>query len=149
MTMDLPLLSAAFAAFAAGFAFCVGEPALIEKLSDVIFGPVNSVVPPHAGSLTFFLLYFNPLARLGEFLAGVAAAHFVLRDHHPWLSGKTAPFATTLVALTVILIHTFVYGANLSPLARSCALWQPVEARRMHASRPANRSRREAFLRLL
>lgn len=111
----------AFAAFAACFAFCVSEPALIEKLSDAIFGPVNSVIPPHTGSLTFFLLYFNPLARLGEFLAGVAAAHFVLRDHRPWLSGKTAPFATTLVALSVILIHTFVYGANLSPLARSCA----------------------------
>ncbi len=73
-----------------------------------------SVRPPRPttatkNSLMRWLLYFNPAARLGEFLAGLAAAHLYLA-RRPTLSAPRASAVTLAAILAVVMIHLWLYG---------------------------------------
>jgi peptidoglycan/LPS O-acetylase OafA/YrhL len=81
----------------------------INRVGPAIFGPVASTDNGYEESLMRWLLYFNPAARLGEFLAGLAAAHLYLA-RRPTLSASRASAVTLTAILAVIAIHLWLYG---------------------------------------
>jgi peptidoglycan/LPS O-acetylase OafA/YrhL len=84
----------------------------INRLGLAIFGPAAPTDNGYENSLMRWLLYFNPAARLGEFLAGLAAAHLYLaqRRRPATLSGPRASAVTFTAILAVVMIHLWLYG---------------------------------------
>ena len=70
----------------------------INRIGVAIFGPAASTDNGYEESLMRWLLYFNPAARLGEFLAGLAAAHLYLAQRPATFSAPRAS-AVTLTAI--------------------------------------------------
>jgi peptidoglycan/LPS O-acetylase OafA/YrhL len=81
----------------------------INRVGLAIFGPVASTDNGYEESLMRWLLYFNPAARLGEFLAGLAAAHLYLAER-PTLSAPRASAVTLAAVLAVAVFHLWLYG---------------------------------------
>ena len=52
----------------------------IDRAGLALFGPVATVATAYDTSLLRWLFYFNPVARLGEFFLGMAAAHLFLAE---------------------------------------------------------------------
>ena len=80
-----------------------------NRIGLAIFGPAASTDNGYENSLMRWLLYFNPAARFGEFLAGLAAAHLYLVQR-PTLSARRASTATLIAILAVVTIHLWLYG---------------------------------------
>ena len=82
----------------------------INRIGLAIFGPVASNDNGYGESLMRWLLYFNPAARLGEFFAGLAAAHLYLARRPATLSTQRASAVTLTAILAVVMIHLWLYG---------------------------------------
>ena len=67
-----------------------------------LFGPAASTASGYDNSLLRWLLYFNPAARLGEFLAGLAAAQLYLAPSRraPATLCRSARLGYTLIAIS-------------------------------------------------
>ncbi len=103
---------AAYALTVVYFWLCGHYEQHIDRVGTEMFGPVASTATGYDNSLQRWLFYFNPAARLAEFLAGLAAAQLYLT---PWRRVATlAPAAAseyTLVAILVaLLVHLWLYG---------------------------------------
>jgi tetrahydromethanopterin S-methyltransferase subunit D len=59
-----------------------------------------------------WLLYFNPAARLGEFIAGLTAAHvYLVTRQRSAALGTAAASAMTLIAIALTVgLHLWLYG---------------------------------------
>jgi peptidoglycan/LPS O-acetylase OafA/YrhL len=106
------MAAAAFALVVVYFLLCRYYEADINRLGLTIFGPAASTDNGYENSLMRWLFYFNPAARLGEFLAGLAAAHLYLaqRRRPPTLSAPGASAVTLTAILAVVTIHLWLYG---------------------------------------
>ena len=91
------------------FLLCKHYEEDINRLGLAIFGPAASTDNGYENSLMRWLLYFNPAARFGEFLAGLAAAHLYLVQR-PTLSARRASTVTLIALLAVVTIHLWLYG---------------------------------------
>jgi peptidoglycan/LPS O-acetylase OafA/YrhL len=83
------MAAAAFGLVVVYFLLCRYFEEDINRIGFAIFGSVASTDNGYEESLMRWLLYFNPVARLGEFLAGLAAAHLYLAQR-PMLSAPRA-----------------------------------------------------------
>jgi peptidoglycan/LPS O-acetylase OafA/YrhL len=93
------------------FLLCGHEDA-VNRVGTAVFGTIASTANGYENSLQRWLLYFNPAARLGEFFAGMAAAHLYLtrRQEAATLSPTAASEFTIVAILAVILLHLWLYG---------------------------------------
>ena len=91
------------------FLLCKHYEEDINRIGLAIFGPAASTDNCYENSLMRWLLYFNPAARFGEFIAGVAAAHLYLMQR-PTLSARRASTVTLIAILAVVTIHLWLYG---------------------------------------
>ncbi len=94
------------------FSLCSYYEQDINRIGLDLFGPAASTANGYENSLMRWLLYFNPAARLGEFLAGLAAAHvyLVTRQRSATL-GPAAASAMTLTAIALTVgLHLWLYG---------------------------------------
>jgi peptidoglycan/LPS O-acetylase OafA/YrhL len=84
----------------------------INRIGVELFGPVASTANGYGNSLMSWLLYFNPAARLGEFIAGLAAAHVYLaaRQRSAMLGPATASAMTFIAIALAIGLHLWLYG---------------------------------------
>ena len=103
------MAAAAFCLVVVYFLLCRHYEQDINRLGVAIFGPAASTDNGYEDSLMRWLLYFNPAARLGEFLAGLAAAHLYLAQR-PTLSTPRASAVTLTAILAVVMIHLWLYG---------------------------------------
>src|SRR5262249_48167861 len=88
----------------------------IDRMGLAIFGPVATVDAGYDGSLLRWLFYFNPVARLGEFFVGMAAAHVLLERQSnsvPSRSMQTSLFVFAAV-VGALAIHLFLYDVVAS-----------------------------------
>jgi peptidoglycan/LPS O-acetylase OafA/YrhL len=88
----------------------------IDRAGLALFGPVATVDAGYDGSLLRWLFYFNPVARLGEFFVGMAAAHMFLERKSnlaPPRSAQTS-LLVFLAVVGVLAIHLFLYDAVAS-----------------------------------
>jgi peptidoglycan/LPS O-acetylase OafA/YrhL len=83
----------------------------IDRVGLATFGPAASSGFGYQDSLLRWLLYFNPAGRLGEFFAGMAAAHLYLSQPPRRLrsSSAWAPAVTFVAILATIAIHLWLY----------------------------------------
>jgi peptidoglycan/LPS O-acetylase OafA/YrhL len=94
------------------FSLCSYYEQGINRIGLDLFGSAASTDSGYENSLLRWLLYFNPAARLGEFLAGLAAAHvyLVARQRSATL-GPAAASAITLAAIALTVgLHLWLYG---------------------------------------
>jgi peptidoglycan/LPS O-acetylase OafA/YrhL len=105
------MAAAAFGLVVVYFLLCRYYEGDINRVGLAIFGPVASTDNGYEESLMRWLLYFNPAARLGEFLAGLAAAHLYLAQRPAILSVARASAVTLTAILAVATIHLWLYGA--------------------------------------
>jgi peptidoglycan/LPS O-acetylase OafA/YrhL len=94
------------------FSLCSYYEQGINRIGLELFGPAASTDNGYENSLLRWLLYFNPAARLGEFIAGLAAAHVYLaaRQRSATL-GPAAASAMTLAAIALAVgAHLWLYG---------------------------------------
>jgi peptidoglycan/LPS O-acetylase OafA/YrhL len=84
----------------------------IDRVGVAMFGPAASTASGYDNSLLRWLFYFNPLARLAEFFAGLAAAQLYLAPSPRASTLKPAsPSGYTLIAiLAAVLVHLWLYG---------------------------------------
>src|SRR5262249_3835644 len=84
----------------------------INRIGTELFGPVVSTANGYEDSLLRWLLFFNPVARFAEFLAGVAAAHLYVarRRSATTLSPAVASEVTLAAIVGTILVHLWLYG---------------------------------------
>ena len=84
----------------------------IDRAGLAVFGPVATVESGYNDSLLRWLLYFNPVARLGEFFAGMAAAHFYLMGTSSRAPSQPSQASTVVFASVgaVVAIHLLLYG---------------------------------------
>ena len=128
-----PLRSIGFAAFAyilliVYLLTCGAFSADIGRIGEVAFGPTATLANGYQDSLIRWLYYFNPLARVPEFVAGAAAAQIFLsrgpgREPARVLGTKwvtvlliAAVVATHLVLYVGIAPHNSFIGRIASPL---------------------------------
>jgi peptidoglycan/LPS O-acetylase OafA/YrhL len=104
------LAAAAFGLTVVYFLVCRHYEADINRLGLALFGPAASTDNGYENSLMRWLFYFNPAARLGEFLAGLAAAQLYLARGPTTLSAPRASAATLTAILTVVALHLWLYG---------------------------------------
>jgi peptidoglycan/LPS O-acetylase OafA/YrhL len=106
------MAATAFCLVVAYFLLCRYYEEDINRLGLAIFGSAASTDNGYENSLMRWLLYFNPAARLGEFLAGLAVAQLYLaRWQGPaTLSAPRASAATLTAILAVVMIHLWLYG---------------------------------------
>jgi peptidoglycan/LPS O-acetylase OafA/YrhL len=106
------MAATAFCLVVVYFLLCRHYEEDINRIGLAIFGPAASTDNGYEESLMRWLLYFNPAARLGEFLAGLAAAQLYLaRWQGPaTLSAPRASAATLTAILAVVMIHLWLYG---------------------------------------
>jgi peptidoglycan/LPS O-acetylase OafA/YrhL len=81
----------------------------INRIGLAIFGPAALTDNGYEDSLMRWLLYFNPAARTGEFLAGLAAAHLYLVQRRTLSAPRASTFTLTAI-LAVVTIHLWLYG---------------------------------------
>ena len=94
------------------FLLCSHYEQDINRIGLDLFGPAASTENGYENSLMRWLLYFNPAARLGEFIAGMAAAHvyLVTRQRSATL-GPAAASGMTLIAIALTVgLHLWLYG---------------------------------------
>jgi len=109
---DVVVMAAtAFCLVVVYFLLCRLYEEYINRIGLAIFGPAASTDNGYEDSLMRWLVYFNPVARLGEFLAGLAAAHLYLaqRRRPATLPAPGAAFTLTAI-LAVVTIHLWLYG---------------------------------------
>ena len=104
------MAAAAFGIVVVYFLLCRYLEEDINRIGFAIFGPVASTDNGYEESLMRWLYYFNPAARLGEFLAGLAAAHLYLAQRPTTLSAARASAVTLTAILAVVMIHLWLYG---------------------------------------
>jgi peptidoglycan/LPS O-acetylase OafA/YrhL len=111
---DVIIMAAtAFCLVAIYFLVCRHYEEDINRLGLTIFGPAASTDNGYEDSLMRWLFYFNPAARVGEFLAGLAAAQLYLTQwrHPAMLAGPRASAVTLAAILAVVAIHLWLYSA--------------------------------------
>jgi peptidoglycan/LPS O-acetylase OafA/YrhL len=94
------------------FLLCSHYEQDVDRIGLDLLGPAASTDSGYENSLMRWLLYFNPAARLGEFIAGLTAAHFYLvtRQRSAAL-GTAAASAMTLIAIALTVgLHLWLYG---------------------------------------
>jgi peptidoglycan/LPS O-acetylase OafA/YrhL len=104
------LAATAFCLVVIYFLLCRHYEEDINRIGLSIFGPAASTDNGYENSLMRWLLYFNPAARLGEFLAGLAAAQLYLAQRPATLSAPRASAVTLTAILAVVMIHLWLYG---------------------------------------
>lgn len=84
----------------------------IERVGVAMFGPTASAASGYDNSLLRWLFYFNPVARLAEFLGGLAAAQLYLAPSRraQALNPVSASEYTLIAILAVVLVHLWLYG---------------------------------------
>jgi peptidoglycan/LPS O-acetylase OafA/YrhL len=95
------------------FSLCSYYEQGINRIGLDLFGPAASTDSGYENSLLRWLLYFNPAARLGEFLAGLAAAHvyLVTRQRSATLAPAAASAMTLAAIALTVGLHLWLYGA--------------------------------------
>lgn len=85
----------------------------IDSSGATLFGSVASTAAGYNDSLLRWLFYFNPVARLPEFLAGMAAAHLYIAHRRTGAEkGSGSANLMTLAAVgTVLAVHLWLYMA--------------------------------------
>jgi peptidoglycan/LPS O-acetylase OafA/YrhL len=98
------------------FLLCEHFLPYVDHVGITAFGPIASIEAGYQDSFLRWLLYFNPAARLGEFLAGVAAAQLLLnrRDHARRLSPSWANASTLISIVAVVVVHFWLYSVVAS-----------------------------------
>jgi peptidoglycan/LPS O-acetylase OafA/YrhL len=93
------------------FVLCSYFQSEIDSVGLAAFGPVSTIEAGYRDSLLRWLLYFNPVCRLGEFFVGMAAAHiFLMQRSDPQRLSPTQAFLVTLAAVVaVVAIHLWLY----------------------------------------
>ena len=94
------------------FSLCSYYEQDVNRIGLELFGPAASTANGYENSLLRWLLYFNPAARLGEFLAGLAAAHvYLVTRQRSAMLGPAAASAMTLTAIALTVgLHLWLYG---------------------------------------
>jgi peptidoglycan/LPS O-acetylase OafA/YrhL len=105
------LAVASYFAVVAYFFGCAYLQPEIDRVGLALFGPVATVDAGYQDSLLRWLLYFNPVARLGEFFLGMAAAHIFMRRRSSLTFLQSAPISMLAFAAVVgaVAIHLFLY----------------------------------------
>jgi peptidoglycan/LPS O-acetylase OafA/YrhL len=105
------LAVASYFAVVAYFFGCAYLQPEIDRVGLALFGPVATVDAGYQDSLLRWLFYFNPVARLGEFFLGMAAAHLFMRRRSSLTSLQSAPISMLAFAAVVGAgaIHLFLY----------------------------------------
>lgn len=88
----------------------------IDRAGLALFGPVATVDAGYQDSLLRWLFYFNPVARLGEFFLGMAAAHLFLERKSSLVSLRSVQTSALAFASVVgaLAIHFFLYDVVAS-----------------------------------
>ena len=83
----------------------------IDRAGLALFGPVATVATAYDTSLLRWLFYFNPVARLGEFFLGMAAAHLFLTRKSSLVSLQPTQASMVVFAAVVaaLVIHHLLY----------------------------------------
>src|SRR5580700_6556088 len=98
------LAATAFSLVVVYFLLCRYYEEDINRLGLAIFGSAASTDNGYENSLMRWLLYFNPAARLGEFLAGLAVAQLYLaRWQGPATLSAPRASAATLTAILAVV----------------------------------------------
>jgi peptidoglycan/LPS O-acetylase OafA/YrhL len=110
-----PVIGVALAAYGLTliyFWLCGHYEGTINRIGSEMFGPVASTATEYDNSLLRWLFYFDPVARLAEFFAGVAAAQLYLKPPQrvATLTAERASEYTLVAILSVVLIHLWLYG---------------------------------------
>jgi peptidoglycan/LPS O-acetylase OafA/YrhL len=94
------------------FLLCSHYEQDINRIGLQLFGPAASTANGYENSLMRWLLYFNPAARLGEFIAGLAAAHvyLVTRQRSATLDPAAASAMTLAAIALTVGLHLWLYG---------------------------------------
>jgi peptidoglycan/LPS O-acetylase OafA/YrhL len=94
------------------FLLCSHYEQDVNRIGLDLFGPAASTDSGYENSLMRWLLYFNPAARLGEFIAGLTAAHvYLVTGQRSAALGTAAASAMTLIAIALTVgLHLWVYG---------------------------------------
>jgi peptidoglycan/LPS O-acetylase OafA/YrhL len=105
------LAVASYFAVVAYFFGCAYLQPEIDRVGLALFGPVATVDAGYQDSLLRWLFYFNPVARLGEFFLGMAAAHLFMRRRSSLTFLQSAPISMLAFAAVVgaVAIHLFLY----------------------------------------
>jgi peptidoglycan/LPS O-acetylase OafA/YrhL len=103
---------AAYASTVVYFLLCGHYQDDIDRAGAAMFGPAASTANGYDNSLLRWLFYFNPAARLAEFLAGLAAAQLYLAPSQRAATLKPASASeyTLIAILAAILVHLWLYG---------------------------------------
>jgi peptidoglycan/LPS O-acetylase OafA/YrhL len=103
--------AAAYALAVIYLLLCVHYQPGIDRAGLAAFGPVASSGSGYQDSLLRWLLYFNPAGRLGEFFAGMAAAHLYLTQPPSQVrtSSAWAPAVTLVAIVALVAIHLWLY----------------------------------------
>jgi peptidoglycan/LPS O-acetylase OafA/YrhL len=104
---------AAYAMTLVYFWLCGQYEAEINRIGSDMFGPAASTASGYENSLLRWLFYFNPAARLAEFLAGMAAAQLYLAPtpRAAALAPASASELTLVAILTTVVFHLWIYAA--------------------------------------
>jgi peptidoglycan/LPS O-acetylase OafA/YrhL len=106
------IAAAAYGVTVVYFLLCGHHEQDINRIGTAMFGPVASTESGYEYSLLRWLFYFNPAARLAEFLAGLAAAQLYLtRQRAATPTPAGAPALTLAAILATLLLHLWVYAA--------------------------------------
>jgi peptidoglycan/LPS O-acetylase OafA/YrhL len=105
------MAATAFCLIVTYFLLCRYYEEDINRIGVAIFGPAASTDNGYENSLMRWLLYFNPAARLSEFLAGLAAAHLYMAQRRAALSTWRASAVTLGALLATVMVHLWLYGA--------------------------------------
>jgi hypothetical protein len=110
MSSVLPLRSTFSSSFI--FLLCSHYEQDVNRIGLDLFGPAASTDSGYENSLMRWLLYFNPAARLGEFIAELTAAHvYLVTRQRSAARGTAAASAMTLIAITLTVgLHLWLYG---------------------------------------
>ena len=84
----------------------------VNRIGLDLFGPAASNDSGYENSLIRWLLFFNPAARLGEFIAGLTAAHvyLVTPQRSPALRIAAASAMTLIAIALTVGLHLWLYG---------------------------------------
>jgi peptidoglycan/LPS O-acetylase OafA/YrhL len=116
---------------------CSGFQLAIDRAGFAAFGPVATVEAGYNDSLLRWLLYFNPVARLGEFFAGMAAAHFYVMQRPDRASRHAQASAVVFVSVVaVVATHLWLYDViapnNVTVARIASPLYGPLIAIMMY-----------------
>lgn len=105
------LAAVAYALVVAYLLLCGHFQPQIDSVGATLFGNVASTASGYSDSLLRWLFYFNPVARLAEFIAGMAAAHlYNAYGRRGAEQGRVTANVMTLVAVAAVLaIHLWLY----------------------------------------